>query len=75
MLDIEKLKTERLAICKECPLYKEGPYGAVCNSSKYISKDGKEWSWIRKDGFVKGCGCSITRKVSNPNSKCIVNKW
>jgi hypothetical protein len=42
MLDIEKIKEERLSICKMCPLYKEGTYGAVCNSSKYISPDGKD---------------------------------
>ena len=44
MLDIEKMKEERLAICKECAIYKEGPNGPVCNSAKYISKDGKDWS-------------------------------
>jgi hypothetical protein len=44
MLDIEKMQEERLAICKECPLYKDGSRGPVCNSSKYISPDGKDWS-------------------------------
>ena len=44
MLDINVITEQRLAICKACPLYKEGPYGATCNSSKYISPDGKDWS-------------------------------
>lgn len=75
MLDIEKLKNERIAICKECPLYKEGSNGPVCNSSKYISKDGKNWSWIKKADYVKGCGCSLRHKVANPNSHCIISLW
>lgn len=75
MLDINDLKSKRLEICKACPLYKEGPYGATCNRSKYISSDGKDWSWMKKPGYVKGCGCSISSKISNPNNKCIVGKW
>ena len=75
MLDINVITEQRLAICKACPLYKEGPYGATCNSSKYISPDGKDWSWIKKAGYKKGCGCSINRKTANPNAKCIIGLW
>lgn len=44
MQTIDEQREFRLKICKECPLYKETEYGAVCNRSKYISKDGKDWS-------------------------------
>ena len=27
----EDLSEKRLAICKECPLYKETPMGPICN--------------------------------------------
>ena len=27
----ESLSEQRLKICKTCPLYKEGPIGAICN--------------------------------------------
>ena len=42
MQTVEELSERRLKICKECPLYKETSYGAVCNNSKYISPDGKD---------------------------------
>lgn len=75
MLDIEKMQEERLAICKECPLYKDGSRGPVCNSSKYISPDGKDWSWIKKEGYKRGCSCALRSKVANPNSHCIISLW
>ena len=54
MLDIAD---QRMSICKQCPLYKESQYGPVCNSAKFISPDGKDWSWLKKKGYVRGCGC------------------
>lgn len=41
-INIEELQEKRLAICKECPLYKETNYGSVCNNAKYLSPDGKD---------------------------------
>lgn len=75
MLDVEKMKEERLVICKSCPLYKEGTYGPVCNRSKYISPDGKDWSWIKKDGYKQGCGCNLRSRTGNPDAHCIINLW
>ena len=72
MLDIAE---KRMNICKQCPLYKESSYGPVCNSSKFISPDGKDWSWLNKKGYIRGCGCRLNNKTKNPNSKCIVNLW
>ena len=38
----EDLSRSRLAICKQCPLYKESEaFGPTCDSNKYISPDGK----------------------------------
>jgi hypothetical protein len=75
MQTVDEQREFRLKICKECPLYKETEYGAVCNRSKYISKDGKDWSWMKKSGYVPGCGCHINNIVNNPNKSCVVNKW
>ena len=74
MLD-QSLYEERIAICEECPLYKlDKIRGPVCDSNKFISPDGTKWSWFRKDGYVRGCGCGL-RKAKNPANKCIVGKW
>ena len=69
------LLEERLAICKQCPLWKvDDFYGPVCNSAKYIAPDGKESSYFKKAGYVKGCGCRLQHKASNPMNHCIVKK-
>ena len=74
MLVSDKLSEERIAICKQCPLYKlDKLHGPVCNSNKYISPDGTKWSYLRKDGYVRGCGCYLSRKSKNPNSHCIIS--
>ena len=68
------LLESRLEICKQCPLYETMSYGARCNPSKYINKEG-ETSWIPKPGYVKGCNCILKRKAANPDNHCIINKW
>lgn len=74
MLD-QSLYEERIAICEKCPLYKlDKIRGPVCDSNKFISPDGTKWSWFRKDGYVRGCGCGL-RKAKIPANKCIVGKW
>ena len=74
MLD-QNLYDERKSICEKCPLYKiDKLHGPICDSNKYISPDGTKWSWFRKDGYVRGCGCGL-RKAKNPVNKCIVGKW
>ena len=76
---MENLKETRMAICKACPLYKEDSfYGAVCNSAKYIkvNEDGSESSsYFPRAGYTRGCGCNLSKSVSNLKKHCIVNKW
>lgn len=74
MLD-QNLYDERKSICEACFLYKiDKLYGPICDSNKYINSDGTKWSWFRKDGYTRGCGCHMTSKWRNPKSKCIVGK-
>ena len=70
----ESLSEQRLKICKTCPLYKEGPIGAICNPNLYINKD-KEVSDKPKLGFTRGCGCRISAKTRVQNAHCIINLW
>lgn len=72
----EDLAKERLAICKECPLYKETPMGAICNPRLYISEENKtDYSDRPKIGYRKGCSCRLNAKVRLSHSRCIVGKW
>lgn len=71
----QELYNERIEICKKCPLYKEDKIrGPICDSNKFISPDGIKWSWFRKEGYVRGCGCALT-KAKNPKNRCIIGLW
>lgn len=57
------LGESRLLICKECPIRTQ----AICDPRK----KGKD-----KEGNIKsGCGCVLTAKVLEKNSKCPLGKW
>lgn len=74
--ELSDFAKERLAICKQCLLYKDDPEkGPICNPAKYMSPDGKEVSYFRKEGWIKGCSCSIRFKINNLRSHCIAKKW
>lgn len=74
--DLSDFAKKRLAICKECLLYKNDPErGPICNPAKYMSPDGKEVSYFRKDGWVRGCSCLIGYKIIKQNAHCVAKKW
>jgi len=64
----------RLAICRDCPLYKVGNFGPVCDSKKYINREG-DVRWLPKDGYTRGCGCLLKQKAANAANHCIIKKW
>ncbi len=74
--ELSDLAKERLAICKQCLLFKDDPErGPICNPAKYMSPDGKEVSYFKKEGWIKGCGCLINFRVIRQNSHCVAKKW
>lgn len=76
MNSADELYEGRIKICKECPLYIEGPTGARCNSRLYISEADKTTVSDRpKIGYKRGCNCVLQRKLRLPVAKCVVGKW
>lgn len=72
----EDLAQSRLAICKQCPGYKETKaFGPVCDSSKYISPDGQEVDTKPHAGWKRLCGCRLKAKVRVRNAHCVIGKW
>jgi hypothetical protein len=65
----------RLAICKECPLYKETLAGAICNNKLWYNPDTKDISSEKKDGYIRGCGCRLSAKTTISYMVCPVGKW
>lgn len=73
-MTIEELSKKRLAICRQCPLYKEDSWGPVCNPKRYLNPETGEVSFFPKEGYVKGCNCRLGQKTKNPSNHCIANK-
>ncbi len=70
---IKQLAQERLAICNECPLFiKESE---VCNPNKWMNPTTKEVVYKPQLGYIKGCGCLISRKARQRNSHCHLELW
>lgn len=70
-----ELYNKRMAICMECPLIKESPYGPICNPSMWINPKTGETSKVPRLGYRRGCSCAVKKKAKNPNNHCIADKW
>lgn len=70
----EELAEKRLEICRNCPISTNTDYGLRCDSSKYRNKEG-EWSYLPKEGMVRGCSCLLEKRVLDPNKHCVVDLW
>lgn len=70
------LKTERMKICKECPLYLNTLLGPICNPKRWLNLEDKTtWTTHEQIGYKKGCNCRLDAKTRVPGSKCPVGKW
>ena len=72
-LNMENYINRRQEICNHCPIHlaKEN----VCDAYSYLNPKTMEKSNKPKKGFIKGCGCLLSWKIKNINSKCIAGLW
>ena len=70
---IPEYVTERTQICKICPIYEAS--SNICNASLYLNPETNDVSLIKKEGYIKGCGCHLKWKIANIKSKCPAGKW
>lgn len=62
---LKKTYNERLAICRDCPIFLNGHCG-----------DTETTEIIRPDGTIyRGCGCLMTCKASKIENFCGAGKW
>lgn len=73
MLDFD-ISEKRLKICHECPLYTP-KYGGICNERLWLNPDTGDVSSEKQVGYKNGCGCKLSFKVNNIDSKCPLDKW
>lgn len=64
---------ERIAICKQCPICDLNNF--VCSSYLYLNPANNDVSLVKKQDYIKGCGCDLSFKTKNPNKHCPANKW
>lgn len=75
MLGLNKdLVTERLKICKVCPLYSKR-LGGQCNNRLYLNAETGDVSLNYKQGYKRGCGCRLQAKLTLARETCPVGKW
>ena len=72
---MKNVVNERMKICIDCPLYKETKDGPICDPKKYMSPDGSDWSYFKKDGWKSGCGCHLNKRTANLSNHCNHGKW
>jgi len=72
---MEDFVKQRMEICRNCPIMRITEFGMKCDDRKWISPDGQQSSFLKKDGWVKGCGCYINSKAKNPNKHCVIGLW
>jgi hypothetical protein len=70
-----KLSEERLAICKQCPLYKKTAVGFICDKYLYLNKETNETAFYPMEGFQNGCGCRLAAKSRLKDAHCPLAKW
>ena len=73
---MEDFAEKRLEICRKCPICTiDSEFGMKCDERKWISPDGTQSSFFKKDGWKKGCGCILQFKVRNINKHCVIGLW
>ncbi len=70
------LSTQRMEICKKCPLYKMTAVGPLC-ANNYLDKETGEVFDKPQEGknLVKGCLCRLNAKTKTPSAKCPARYW
>lgn len=72
-LNMENYINRRQEICNHCPIHLEKDN--ICDAYSYLNPKTMEKSNKPKKGFIKGCGCALSFKIKNINSKCIAGLW
>lgn len=72
----EELSKSRLAICENCPLYKnDSLLGIICSTQIYVDTLTGKTSTYPKKGYRCGCGCRLDAKTRLKDELCPLNKW
>lgn len=72
----DEMSEQRMKICKKCPLcVKDSIRGWVCSKKLYINPETDEVSLSPKQGWIRGCNCTMSSKTRLKHATCIAGKW
>lgn len=64
---------KRREICNHCGIYDSE--NDLCNGHLYVNPSNNDVSICPKTGYIKGCGCLLSRKIPNELKHCPAKKW
>ena len=64
---------ERFEICRRCPICDQD--NGLCNGQLYLNPKNNDISISPKEGYIKGCGCLLEKKIPNEKKHCPAGKW
>lgn len=64
---------ERTKLCEKCPICDLDKW--VCNGNLYLNPKTNDVSIEPKEGYIKGCGCLLKKKIPDSIKRCPVGKW
>lgn len=70
---MEEEINRRRELCNHCGIYDSEK--DICSGSLYLNPENNNVSDKPKDGYIKGCGCLLKRKIPNINRHCPAHKW
>lgn len=70
------LYTQRIAICKTCPLYSvvDG-LGEICDPKKCWNEKEQILETYPSNNNICGCACRLAAKTRVKHAKCVLSKW
>ena len=72
---MEDFVKERLEICKNCAIMRMTEFGMKCDDRKWLDPINNISSFLKKDGYKRGCGCYLSSKTKNRANNCPCGKW
>ena len=64
---------ERTQICQKCPICDVSNW--ICNHNLYLNPNTNDISTYPKPGYIKGCGCLLSKKIPVSSKHCPAKKW
>lgn len=70
---MEEEISKRRELCNHCGIYDSEK--DLCSGLLYLNPKNNDVSTKPREGYIKGCGCLLSRKIPNIDKHCPAHKW